>query len=223
MSIQLTLQEISNLFHIADQDKNGSLSRDEIAAIITQVKSTPPTQEELNMCMSQMDKNGDGVVNEAEFIEVMSNWLGMVPPSPGQKKRGLENSPEMGGNRKHALSEMANFFRQFSPIVDFNTQQSKILSRQHQSFNRGEIRRDFVILTNEKKAEEHKKIVDIMTAGRQPIIDNLYSMDWMVVLHGVDKVHTLLSVVEIFSSSQEKYTFLFDFLHHDDFCHLFTE
>jgi hypothetical protein len=207
--MEITLQEISNLFSATDQDKNGTLSRDEICAIMTQIKNgIVPSNDELTSCFSIMDKNGDGVINEAEFTEAMVHWLGLTPSAPnqGNKKRSLEMSPDAVGRRKQAVLDMAGFFKHFSPVTDFNNQQNLILSRQRPPsiISVTHILREYPTLSNNEKADIHKKIMSIINEGRVAIANELYSLDWNTVVIGATKVHDLLAIMEVFHSADER-------------------
>lgn len=207
--MDITLQEIHNLFRAADQDKNGYLSHDEIKAIMTQIKNgIPPNPDEVARCLHQMDTDGDGVVNEDEFVSSMAAWLGLNRNQDSfevsKKKRSPDNSPDAPTTRKQAISEMTNFFRQFSPISDFSQQQSAILNRKSTEINIEFIRREYPVLSNEEKAIIHSNVTALLLGGRKTILEELFSIDWNVVFSAVVKVYELLYVVEAFNTSQER-------------------
>jgi hypothetical protein len=205
MDSDATLQEISNLFDAADRDKNNTLSREEVASIMTQIKKgVRPSDDELAMCMKIMDKNNDGVINKEEFTTALCHWMGLSSPVGRKARAHSLTSPVAPVTRKKAIDEMANFFRQFSPVADYGVQQQLILSRERPELNVSVIRYEFPVLPNERKVEVHKHLLALVAAGRPSILAELYSLDWNVVLLGVRKVKDLLSIVEVFHNEDEK-------------------
>mmetsp|Transcript_21462 Transcript_21462/g.31124 ORF Transcript_21462/g.31124 Transcript_21462/m.31124 type:complete len:1202 (+) Transcript_21462:54-3659(+) len=207
MHCEHTVEEISNLFKVADSDKDGRLSMSEVSDIMTKINSnTRPSNVELLSCMNMMDFNGDGMISEEEFLDTMLKWLGMVHRSPdtvGMKRHNI--SPTY--SRKKVLTEMANFFRQFSPIPDFNEKQRRILSRQHGYVDMIAIHREYPSLSTDEKAATHEEIKGILLEGSQRLLDELYSLDWKTVMQGVCKVRTILSIVQLCHTSDEKFEY----------------
>jgi hypothetical protein len=209
MANDLTVEEIANLFKLADQDKNGKLSRDEIILIMKQLKDgKQPSDDEINNCMRTMDANGDGVISEQEFLHAMITWLGIVEQTTGQKRQFDGSSPSSSSHRhrKKTLQNMANFFLQFSPVSDYHDKQQRILHRQrHDDFDLTAVHREYGEYSIEVKLKMFEMIEKILFEGREVLLNELYSMDWQRVLSGIVKVNTLLSIVEVFPSPEEKY------------------
>lgn len=204
MSADFTVEEIANLFRLADEDKNGKLSRDEIITIMVQLKGgVRPSDEEINNCMVTMDQNGDGVISEQEFLHTMMTWLGIVQQTT--KKRQLEsNSSSPVFNRKKTLQDMANFFLQFSPVSDFREEQRKILRCQRTDLDMMAAQREYPVYSPEERAKGYELIKTILVEGRDAILKQLYSLDWEVILSGIVKVKTILSIVEFFPTAEQR-------------------
>jgi hypothetical protein len=205
MDRDATVQEISNLFDIADRDRSDSLSREEVAAIMTQIKKgIRPSDDELQLCVVLMDKNNDGIISREEFIEALGHWLevdvkALAPTVRSKSVRSLGFA-----DRQSTLNEMANFFRQFTPVKDYALQQKMILSREPDEHSSAAVTHEFPEMTKEMKAELHARLQDLIALGRLPIMAELHSLDWNVVLDGVNKVKELLSVAEVFHQPYEK-------------------
>lgn len=208
MQNNTTIEEIANLFYAADQDHSGNLSYDEIATIMTTIKGgNRPSDEEIRRCMNVMDSNGDGIISEQEFLQAMISWLGIVNNSNSKKKRTLDighGSPTL--NKKKTISDMTNFFRQFSPIPDFQEEQRRILSKENKGINLASIHREYQNFTAEEKSVKHEIIKRILADGREIILQEINSYDWNVVLNGITKVQSILSIVELFSTPEERLT-----------------
>jgi hypothetical protein len=204
MAADFTVEEIANLFRLADEDKNGKLSRDEIITIMVQLKGgIRPSDEEINNCMATMDENGDGVISEQEFLHTMMRWLGIVQQQT-TKKRQLDSSASPIFNRKKTLKDMANFFLQFSPVTDFHEEQRKILRCRRTDLDMTSVQREYPIYSPEEKAKGYEMIKTILVEGRDVLLKELYSLDWEIILSGVVKVKTILSIVEFFPTSDQK-------------------
>lgn len=212
MQTNITIEEIANLFYAADQDNNGSLSFDEIAIIMTTIKGgIRPSDDEIRRCMNAMDSNGDGSISEQEFLQAMISWLGIINNnSNNNKKRSLDTphgSPTL--NRKKTVSDMTNFFRQFSPIPDFQEEQRRILLQESKGINLTSIHREYQYFTSEEKSVKYEIIKRILIDGRDIILQEINSYDWNIVLNGVLKVQSILSIVELFSTPEERFIFIF--------------
>jgi hypothetical protein len=198
-----TVEEIANLFHLADEDKNGKLSRDEILKIMVQLKGgVRPSDDEINNCMATMDENGDGVISEQEFLHTMMTWLGIVEQTT--KKRQLDSTSSPIFNRKKTLKDMANFFLQFSPVTDFQEEQRKILRCRRIDLDMTAVQREYPIYSPEEKAKGYEMIKMVLLEGRDVILKSLFSLDWEVVLSGIVKVKNILLIVEFFPTSDQK-------------------
>jgi hypothetical protein len=214
--VSITVEEIANLFSLADQDHNGKLSFEEIASIMTTIKGTRPADHEIQQCMRTMDSDGDGVINEQEFLHAMTSWLEIVnkntqATNSNPKKRSHDTSP-LPVHRKKTISDMTNFFRQFSAIPNFEEEQRRILIRDHNSVNLTSIHREYLAFSPEDKLQRYELIKQILADGREVIVQEINSFDWSVVLSGINKVQTLLAIVELFPTPEERFSHLTLFL-----------
>jgi len=69
-------------FAIADQDRNGSLDREECRALLRQQLQTEPEEAEFEHFVRALDLDGDGRVSLYEYISfvVSPDWLEAVRP-----------------------------------------------------------------------------------------------------------------------------------------------
>lgn len=234
MAQEFTIEEIANLFHITDEDKNGKLTRNEIINIMIQIKGgIKPTEEEINNCFLTMDINKDGEISEEEFLFTMIKWLNIISNNDknylissnslsNNKKRTLDETDLLNDdhndnnnnnnhsnsnnifNKKKTITNMANFFLQFAPVNDFYEEQKKILLKKRRNIDMTSVHREYPQYTSEQKAQLYQNIQEILLQGRDVILHEIYSLDWNIVLNGVMRVKTLLSIVEIFPTSNEK-------------------
>lgn len=220
-SNESSLLAISDLFQAADKDRNGNLSRDEIAGIMRQIKKGGlPTDAEVNMCMSMMDRDSDGVITKEEFTSAMAKWLVGTPYNPctcnpfpfsaDTNLQGLSSastadiaSPS-GKNRRRGVSDLAKFFKQFDTVSDFGAQQELILQRERPEIDHSVLLHEFPVVPKERKLEIHRGISAIVAAGKTCLLAELHSTDWNVVLGAVHKVRDLLSIVEVFHDPDER-------------------
>jgi hypothetical protein len=204
--MEYTVEEIANLFHAVDQDKNGKLSFEEVADVMTQLKGgTRPIDEEIKLCMRSMDTNGDGVISEEEFLQAMLSWLELQGST---KKKGIKRSVEPESpetfDRKKTLTDMANFFRQFSTIPDFHEEQRRILSQARKRADMTGVQREYPSLSSEEQALTLQAIQGVLSEGREVLVREMFSLDWNIVLVGLNKIALLLSIVEVFPTADQR-------------------
>lgn len=198
---ETSLQAIANLFELADRDHNGNLSRDEVAGVMRQIKKgVAPSEEEVNMCMSRMDKNSDGVITREEFTSAMANWLGLEPEVSQKTDIGSPSAQ----NRRRAVSDLAKFFKQFDTVTDFSKQQEVILQRERPELDQAALLHEYPVLSKEEKLEFHRKVASIVSSGKTCLLAELHSHDWNIVLHAASKVRDILSVVDVFHDADER-------------------
>ena len=71
-----TLKQISDIaFDAVDEDKSGGLDASELHTLMHEVSIglgvTPPTQEDLESILGQLDDNFDGVIDKGEFLDLV--------------------------------------------------------------------------------------------------------------------------------------------------------
>ena len=207
MESELTTEEIANLFRAADEDGSGFLSPDEISSIMTQLNGgVAPSEADVVACLRIMDTNQDGQISEEEFLEAMLTWLGMVKfPRSTSGKRPNDSDASPAFSRKKTLNDMANFFRQFSTVPNFAAEQNRILTSRRKEVDMTAVHREYALPSPEERAAAYEGIKSILSEGKAPIMQAIHSLDWGVVLEGIEKVKCLLSVVEMFPSEEDRY------------------
>jgi len=71
-----TLRELRELFAYFDQDDSGSISHEELGAVL-RLLGQDPSEEELKMLIQEADDDGSGEIEEAEFLKVITNQVAM--------------------------------------------------------------------------------------------------------------------------------------------------
>lgn len=65
------LAEFKEIFDLVDEDKGGSISREELKKLMITLR-LKPTEEELDAMMKEVDSDGSGDIDFQEFVTVMS-------------------------------------------------------------------------------------------------------------------------------------------------------
>nr|KAF3016469.1 phosphorylase kinase, delta [Neopestalotiopsis sp. 37M] len=84
MARQLSPEEIQvfkDLFDSYDPDKDGSITVEEFAKVMSQSPGQPPSEEEVKKIIKEVDLDGDGTINFNEFITMMTGQP--YPPPAG--------------------------------------------------------------------------------------------------------------------------------------------
>ncbi|KAM0812803.1 putative EF-hand [Seiridium cardinale] len=66
------IQVFKDLFDSYDPDKDGSITVEEFAKVMSQSPGKPPTDEEVKKIVKEVDLDGDGTINFNEFITMMT-------------------------------------------------------------------------------------------------------------------------------------------------------
>lgn len=75
MARALSNEEIKvfkDLFDSYDTDKGGNISVEEFAQVMSQTPGKPPSKEEVEQIIKEVDLDGDGTINFSEFITMMT-------------------------------------------------------------------------------------------------------------------------------------------------------
>jgi hypothetical protein len=208
----IPIEEITNLFHAADADHNGILSYDELASIMTAISSgNRPPDQVIQQCYEAMDVNKNGEIDEQEFTNVIVNWLNKqseVQQSQNKKRNNGQVAESLSPNlrqRKKMMTNITNFFRQFTPILNYEEEQKRILRNNPLSnLNLLTIHREYLQYPSQEKLEKYEMIKTILQNGRDVLIQEINSFDWNVIITGIQKVQFILSIVELFSTPEER-------------------
>lgn len=64
-------QEFREIFNLVDKDKGGSISQRELA-LLMETLGINASQQEIDLMIGEIDKDGDGEIQFEEFVAVMS-------------------------------------------------------------------------------------------------------------------------------------------------------
>ncbi|CAA2952398.1 probable calcium-binding CML36 [Olea europaea subsp. europaea] len=82
--------------------------KEELEALLSRVGPEPPSQEELKMMLSDVDKDGDGCISLEEFHAIDSAF---GPPACGMELRDTFDFFDSNGDGKITAEELYNVFR----------------------------------------------------------------------------------------------------------------
>ena len=75
------VEELKEAFRLFDKDGDGTISAEEFGAVM-QVLGLTPTAEELEILLDSVDVDRNGVIDFAEFVEVMKGHLWQAGEGP---------------------------------------------------------------------------------------------------------------------------------------------
>jgi len=195
------IEQIRDMFILIDADKSGTLEKDEIIKLMSQLSQNNVSQEDSAKILEKMDKNKDGVVEWSEFLVAMYEWL----DSLGALKE-LENMNLLSGRKKLHFN-LANFFLQFNHDKNFGgfetifSEQNQDLEDRPDSWNfTGKIS----YFNNNEKWEfyqANQKLLD----GFSTIAERINSDNYDTALSAVQDIVKLLSVVSVFKTPNERF------------------
>ncbi|KAK6081911.1 calmodulin [Seiridium cupressi] len=93
------IQVFKDLFDSYDPDKDGSITVEEFAKVMSQSPGQPPTDEEVKKIIKEVDLDGDGTINFNEFITMMTGQP--YPPQEedaGYAKAWKQYEPSLNGS-----------------------------------------------------------------------------------------------------------------------------
>ncbi|KAI1877917.1 uncharacterized protein JN550_000099 [Neoarthrinium moseri] len=118
------IQVFKDLFDSYDPDKDGSITVEEFAKVMSSAPGKQPTQAEVEQIIKEVDLDGDGTINFNEFITMMTGQP--YPPKDEEdaeySKAWKEYEPSLNG------SITASQFRQLmnglgDPVTDVEVEQ----------------------------------------------------------------------------------------------------
>ncbi|CAO4385356.1 Protein CBG14543 [Caenorhabditis briggsae] len=107
--------QLSETFDLLDVDKDGRLSRNEIAALLRTI-NVEPTRVELDFIFGEMDTDKTGKISKEEFVNYMKS-----PPIHRTTLRELEvqfRKFDSDGDGAITEDEMAEILRSTADLVD---------------------------------------------------------------------------------------------------------
>ncbi|KAI1121026.1 EF-hand [Nemania abortiva] len=121
------IQVFRDLFDSYDTDKGGNISVEEFAQVMAQSPGKPPSKEEVEQIIKEVDLDGDGSINFNEFITMMT---GQPYPPPNPNQDGEEEYARAWKEYETSLngSITASQFRQLmaglgEPVSDMEVEQ----------------------------------------------------------------------------------------------------
>ncbi|XP_073052236.1 probable calcium-binding protein CML35 [Primulina eburnea] len=64
--------ELKQAFEMIDRGREGKVKKEQLVALLSRLGAEPPSDEELNMMLSEVDKDGDGCISLEEFYAIGS-------------------------------------------------------------------------------------------------------------------------------------------------------
>lgn len=111
----LSNQQLCETFDLLDVDRDGRLSRGEIAALL-RIINVEPTRIELDFIFQEMDENRTGSINKEEFVRYMS-----TPPAHRTSIAELElqfRQHDSDGDGAITLDEMFEILKKTVQLSD---------------------------------------------------------------------------------------------------------
>ncbi|KAK6221531.1 hypothetical protein LQW54_001303 [Pestalotiopsis sp. IQ-011] len=123
MSKTLSAEEISvfkELFDTYDPDKDGSITVEEFAKVMSQSPGQPPSEEEVKKIIDEVDLDGDGTINFNEFITMMTGQP--YPPPTATEKPAAAEDPVVV---EPADELYASAWREYEPSLNGSVTQAQ--------------------------------------------------------------------------------------------------
>jgi calcium-binding protein CML len=92
--------ELAQAFRLIDRDNDGVVSHEELEAVLTRLGARPPSSEEIEMMLSEVDSDGRGLIS----VETIMNRIGSGSGS------GSGNGSGSGSNLEEELREAFEVF-----------------------------------------------------------------------------------------------------------------
>ncbi|XP_073287335.1 probable calcium-binding protein CML35 [Primulina huaijiensis] len=64
--------ELKQAFEMMDRGREGKVRKEQLEALLSRLGAEPPSDEELNMMLSEVDRDGDGCISLEEFYAIGS-------------------------------------------------------------------------------------------------------------------------------------------------------
>lgn len=90
-----------------DRDGDGKIRKEELEALLGRLGAEPPSQEEMQLMLSEVDRNGDGCITLEEFSSIGSAF---APPTCDTELRDTFDFFDSDGDGKITAEELFNVF-----------------------------------------------------------------------------------------------------------------
>lgn len=104
--------ELAQAFRLIDRDNDGVVSREELEAVLTRLGARPPTPEEIELMLSEVDSDGKGCIS----VESIMNRIGSgsssdSDPNPEEELREAFEVFDTDRDGRISAEELLRVFR----------------------------------------------------------------------------------------------------------------
>ncbi|CAK8543134.1 unnamed protein product [Lathyrus sativus] len=100
--------ELAQAFRLIDRDNDGVVSREELEAVLTRLGARPPSSEEIEMMLSEVDSDGRGCIS----VESIMNRIGSgSDPNPEEELREAFEVFDTDQDGRISAEELLRVFR----------------------------------------------------------------------------------------------------------------
>jgi calcium-binding protein CML len=99
--------ELAHAFKLIDRDNDGFVSTTELEKLLTQLGPEPPSQEEVRLVLSELDRDGDGVITQESLL---NRVMGCNEPACDTELRKAFEIFDVDGDGKISAEELLSFF-----------------------------------------------------------------------------------------------------------------
>lgn len=100
--------QLVQAFKLIDSDNDGKISKEELAALLCRVAAEPPSEEELRMMLTDVDRDGDGCISLEDFCALSSAF---APPACDSELRVAFDFFDADHDGKITAEELLSVFR----------------------------------------------------------------------------------------------------------------
>ncbi|VFQ90326.1 unnamed protein product [Cuscuta campestris] len=106
--------DLVQAFKLIDRDDDGKIGGEELAALLRRVGADPPSEEELRMMLTDVDRDGDGFITLEDFCALRSAF---APPSCDSELRDAFDFFDADHDGKITAEELFSVFRTIGDAV----------------------------------------------------------------------------------------------------------
>ncbi|XP_051149674.1 probable calcium-binding protein CML36 [Andrographis paniculata] len=100
--------ELKQAFEMIDGDGDGKIRKEEMEALLCRLGAEPPSQEEMQLMLSEVDRDGDGCITLEEFYSIGSAF---APPTCDTELRDTFDFFDSDRDGRITAEELFNVFR----------------------------------------------------------------------------------------------------------------